>query len=207
MKIVLLVVILLIWYIWWSTSTILTPTTVPAQTNLPSTQVIQTKLHEIGKLEILEAEYQIDYMATAQTIQLLKNDKKYKQILNSVVDRLTRDQIILTAHGKVVAWFDRNRAGRDMRQTGETLVLKATPEILYSTLNSVTVSQRNTGILKKIIWVDLALEEYARQEGLEHIVAQAKQDDIIAKTYVLGEQVLVKLFEVFGIKRVVILQE
>lgn len=94
-----------------------------------------------------------------------------------------------------------------MRQTGETLVLKATPEILYSTLNSVTVSQRNTGILKKIIWVDLALEEYARQEGLEHIVAQAKQDDIIAKTYVLGEQVLVKLFEVFGIKRVVILQE
>lgn len=176
----------------------------PAHTNLPNVSIIQTKLQEIGKLEILEAEYQTDYVATAQTIQLLKNDKKYKQLLNSIVDRLTKDQIILTAKGKVIVWFDFKAWDRQMKQSGDVIGIKTEAEILHTTISSIVVSQRNTGILKKLTWIDLTLEEYARQEWLDRIVAQAKQDKILEKTYPLWEQVLLKLFEIFGIKKVII---
>lgn len=183
------------------------PTTIPAHTNLPNVNIIQTKLQEIGKLEVLEAEYQTDYVATAQTMQLLKNDKKYKQLVNSFVDRLTKDQIILTAKGKVIAWFDFQAWNRQMKQSGDVVGIKTEAKILHSSITSITVSQRNTGILKKITWIDLTLEEYARQEWLDRIIAQAKQDNILERTYPLWEQVVLKLFEIFGIKKVVIWPE
>ena len=206
MKVILLVIVWLLIYIWRSVDTVLSPITIPAHTSLPSQQVIQTKLLEIGRLEVLEAEYQVEYKAKAQTLQFLKDDTRYKQLLNSFVDRLTKDEIILTAKGKVIVWFDFASAKRDMRQTWDILVIKTQAQFLHSAVTSIVVSERNTGILKKITGVDLALEEYARQEWLDHIVAQAEQDKILDKTYVLGEQILTQLFEVFGIKKVVILK-
>lgn len=204
MKVLLLIIIWFGFYIRRVATTHVIPTTIPAHTNLPNVSIIQTKLQEIGKLEILEAEYQTDYVATAQTIQLLKNDKKYKQLLNSIVDRLTKDQIILTAKGKVIVWFDFKAWDRQMKQSGDVIGIKTEAEILHTTISSIVVSQRNTGILKKLTWIDLTLEEYARQEWLDRIVAQAKQDKILEKTYPLWEQVLLKLFEIFGIKKVII---
>lgn len=204
MKILLLLIVWFGVYIWWVASTQVIPTVVPAQTNLPNVSIIQSKLQQIGKLEVLEAEYQTDYVATAQTIQFLKNDKKYKQILNSVIDRLTKDEIILTAKGKVVVWFDFQSNNRQMKHSGDIIGIKTEAQILHSSITSIAVSDRNTGIIKKIIGVDLTLEEYARQEWLDRIVAQATQDGILEKTYPLWEQILLKLFEVFGIKKVLI---
>ena len=51
-----------------------------------------------------------------------------------------------------------------MKHSGDIIGIKTEAQILHSSITSIAVSDRNTGIIKKIIGVDLTLEEYARQE-------------------------------------------
>ena len=74
MRIVLSIVIISIIYIWRNTQ-ITTPIIIDdSPTILQNSQTIQNKLKEIGKIEILNVEYQNDYKASLQTIELLKNN-------------------------------------------------------------------------------------------------------------------------------------
>jgi hypothetical protein len=171
---------------------------------LQNSQTIQNKLKEIGKIEILNVEYQNDYKASLQTIELLKNNKKYKKIVDEITNSFAKDEIIMTAKWEIVVWFDFKNSNRSLQQSWDTLMIQITSKILDSKINSIGILQQNKKIINNIINIDLTWEEQIRQEWTKNIINQAIQDDILNKTYVLWEQVIWKIFEVFWVNKVVI---
>lgn len=204
MRIVLSIVIISIIYIWRNTQ-ITTPIIIDdSPTILQNSQTIQNKLKEIGKIEILNVEYQNDYKASLQSIELLKNNKKYKKIVDEITNAFAKDEIIMTAKWEIVVWFDFKNSNRSLQQSWDTLMIQITSKILDSKINSIGILQQNKKIINNIIDIDLTWEEQIRQEWIKNIINQAMQDDILNKTYVLWEQVIWKIFEVFWVNKVVI---
>ncbi len=106
---------------------------------------------------------------------------------SGLLERLSRDRLMLIAEGEVVAGFDLSKVTEgDIVVLGtNVLIFLPPPEILYSRIDNekTFVYERETGLLRR---PDLELETAARRLAEKQLVSWALERDILAKAEETG---------------------
>ncbi len=126
---------------------------------------------------------------------------------NALYNLLRGDQLLLIAHGEVVAGFDLSKLGPDdimISDDGAVATVTLPPaEILYSRLDNdrTRVYDRETGIFAK---GDPNLESEARRVAEQQIVQAACESGILARAVEDGKRNIEYLVKAFGVDQVIV---
>ena len=126
---------------------------------------------------------------------------------NALYNLLRGDQLLLIAHGEVVAGFDLTKLGPDditISDDGAVATVTLPPaEILYSRLDNerTQVYDRETGIFAK---GDPNLESEARRVAEQQIVQAACESGILARAVEDGKRNIENLVKAFGVDEVIV---
>ena len=151
------------------------PTATPLPTSTPTATPIAviTGLNAFGRLETV--------LYTMRYIVRIEDEP------SGLLERLSRDRLMLIAEGEVVAGFDLAKVTEDdIVVIGTTvLIFLPPPEILYSRIDNegTFVYERETGILRR---PDPDLETAARRLAEQQLVSWALERDILDKAEEIG---------------------
>ena len=150
-----------------------TPTPRPTATPTPTPIAVITGINAFGRLETLQY--------TMRDIVQIEDEPA------TLLERFSRDKLLLIAEGEVVAGFDLRKVTEDdIVVLGTTvLIFLPPPEVLYSRIDNekTFVYERETGILRR---PDPDLESEARRLAEEHLVSWALDRDILDKAEETG---------------------
>ncbi len=150
-----------------------TPTPLPTSTPTPTPIAVITGINAFGRLESVQY--------TMRDIVRIEDEP------SGLLERLSRDRLMLIAEGEVVAGFDLAKVTEDdIVVIGATvLIFLPPPEILYSRIDNekTFVYERETGILRR---PDPDLETAARRLAEKQLVSWALERDILDKAEETG---------------------
>ncbi|HOT90577.1 MAG TPA: DUF4230 domain-containing protein [Anaerolineae bacterium] len=150
-----------------------TATPTPTSTPTPTPIAIITGINAFGRLETVQY--------TMRDIVRVEDEP------SGLLERLSRDRLMLIAEGEVVAGFDLTKVTEDdIVVIGTTvLVFLPPPEILYSRIDNekTFVYERETGLLRR---PDPDLETAARRLAEQQLVSWALDRDILDKAQETG---------------------
>lgn len=151
----------------------LTPTPLPTSTPTPTPVAIITGINAFGRLETVQY--------TMRDIVRIEDEP------TGLLERLSRDRLMLIAEGEVVAGFDLAKVTEDdiVVLGTRVLIFLPPPEILYSRIDnqSTYVYERETGILRR---PDPDLETTARRLAEAQLTSWALERDILAQAERIG---------------------
>ncbi|HQE91712.1 MAG TPA: DUF4230 domain-containing protein [Anaerolineae bacterium] len=143
-----------------------TATPLPTSTPTPTPIAIITGINAFGRLETVQY--------TMRDIVRVEDEP------SGLLERLSRDRLMLIAEGEVVAGFDLTKVTEDdIVVLGTTvLIFLPPPEILYSRIDNAGtfVYERETGLLRR---PDPDLETAARRLAEQQLVSWALERDIL----------------------------
>jgi hypothetical protein len=150
-----------------------TATPLPTSTPTPTPIAVITGINAFGRLETVQY--------TMRDIVRVEDEP------TGLLERLSRDRLMLIAEGEVVAGFDLAKVTEDdIVVIGTTvLIFLPQPEILYSRIDNegTFVYERETGILRR---PDPDLETDARRLAEKQLVSWALERDILDKAEETG---------------------
>lgn len=150
-----------------------TPTPLPTSTPTPTPIAVITGINAFGRLETVQY--------TMRDIVRIEDEP------SGLLERLSRDRLMLIAEGEVVAGFDLSKVTEDdIVVLGTTvLIFLPPPEILYSRIDNekTFVYERETGLLRR---PDPDLETTARRLAEAQLVSWALERDILDKAEETG---------------------
>jgi len=150
-----------------------TPTPLPTSTPTPTPIAVITGINAFGRLESVQY--------TMRDIVRIEDEPA------GLLERFSRDRLMLIAEGEVVAGFDLSKVTEDdIVVLGTTvLIFLPPPEILYSRIDNekTFVYERETGILRR---PDPDLETTARRLAEAQLVSWALERDILDKAEETG---------------------
>lgn len=150
-----------------------TPTPLPTSTPTPTPIAVITGINAFGRLESVQY--------TMRDIVRIEDEPA------GLLERLSRDRLMLIAEGEVVAGFDLSKVTEgDIVVLGTTvLIFLPPPEILYSRIDNekTFVYERETGLLRR---PDPDLETAARRLAEAQLVSWALERDILDKAEETG---------------------
>lgn len=150
-----------------------TPTPLPTSTPTSTPIAVITGINAFGRLESVQY--------TMRDIVRIEDEPA------GLLERLSRDRLMLIAEGEVVAGFDLSKVTEDdIVVLGTTvLIFLPPPEILYSRIDNekTFVYERETGLLRR---PDPDLETAARRLAEAQLVSWALERDILDKAEETG---------------------
>lgn len=150
-----------------------TATPLPTSTPTPTPIAVITGINAFGRLETVQY--------TMRDIVRIEDEPA------GLLERLSRDRLMLIAEGEVVAGFDLTKVTEDdIVVLGTTvLIFLPPPEILYSRIDNegTYVYERETGILRR---PDPDLETTARRLAEAQLVSWALERDILDRAEETG---------------------
>jgi hypothetical protein len=143
-----------------------TPTPLPTSTPTPTPIAVITGINAFGRLETVQY--------TMRDIVRVEDEP------SGLLERLSRDRLMLIAEGEVVAGFDLAKVTEDdiVVLGTRVLIFLPPPEILYSRIDNegTYVYERETGILRR---PDPDLETTARRLAEAQLTSWALERDIL----------------------------
>lgn len=169
-----------------------------------SRDAVQDKLETVGKIQVVEATYNISQKASSDIISYIKWSNEFSMLLRQAEKWLQRDDIYIDATWSVIAGYDFLSGNWSIEVSWDAVYIDTEPVVLVSKIDTVNVIQRDTGIIPMVFGQDLNLEEYARSQAQSEITSKAISDGIFDKVNSAWSEVLLKLFTSMGVSQVVI---
>ena len=151
-----------------------------------------TLIHEVRALSRLETmQYTLEKVITAEVGQ-------------GALDFLFGDQLLLIAHGEVIAGVDLEKIGADditVEEDGRVVIVLPRAEIFIAALDNekTYVYDRDIGLLRK---AEIGLESEARRVAQSEFEKAAMEDGILEQAQVNAENFLYRFLRSIGVQDV-----